>query len=43
MAPALDAMGPALEKASFKTPKIPVISNVTAAPVYDVHSLYFSY
>ncbi len=33
MAPALDAMGPALVKASFKAPIIPVISNVTAEPV----------
>lgn len=33
MAPALDTMRPALQSASFKTPIIPVVSNVTGLPV----------
>lgn len=33
MAPALDAMAPALQSALFKTPILPVVSNVTGMPV----------
>ena len=33
MAPAMDAMAPALQNASFRKPVIPVISNVTGLPV----------
>jgi [acyl-carrier-protein] S-malonyltransferase len=35
MQPAADAMGEALEKATFNVPAVPLIANVTAAPVSD--------
>ncbi len=35
MAPAADAMRAALEKAAMATPAVPVVANVTAAPVSD--------
>ncbi|MBY0339227.1 MAG: ACP S-malonyltransferase [Acetobacteraceae bacterium] len=35
MAPAADAMGEALEKAAMSHPAVPVVANVTAAPVSD--------
>jgi [acyl-carrier-protein] S-malonyltransferase len=35
MKPAADRMAEALEKAAFKAPRVPIVANVTAAPVTD--------
>jgi [acyl-carrier-protein] S-malonyltransferase len=39
MQPAADAMGEALEKTTLNVPSVPLIANVTAAPVSDPETI----